>query len=162
MKRYFCLIIALLLVAAMAACARPEEQAVPAQEPLAETEKTPEEFAMDTEQVIDLFRKTADSGCAVQDCVLAEDGAYDLVGVVLYARQDGFTHFAFVQADGHWQTAGIGAALVEESNLEYLGNGAVKTVLLDEKKGVASLYTLEYSNDGKGSVEFVSSAESIE
>ena len=127
----------------------PESSSAPAEE-------------MTVEKVKELFWQTADSDCTVQDCVLADDGAYDLVGVVQYSQGDEFTHFAFVQADGLWQTVGIGAVPSGESGLEYLGNATVGVTLFNAEKGVSSYTTIEYSNDGEGNVHFVASDEAIE
>jgi len=114
---------------------------------------------MTVEKVRELFLQTADASCTVQDCVLADDGAYDLVGVVQYGKEADYTHFAFVQADGLWQTVGIAAVPSGESGLEYLGNATVGVTLFAPEKGASSYTTIEYSNDGEGHVHFVASAE---
>ena len=162
MKRLLVLLFVLCLL--LTGCGQTQQEtAVTPGEELSEIQQEDlQQSVTDTDRVIEMFWKTADSGCTVQDCVLVDDGAYGLVGVVQYARQDNFTHFAFVQADGLWQTAGIEAVPSGEAPLEYLGNGTVGLVLFDAEKGTSSYFRLEYSNDDKGNMQFTASAEAVE
>jgi len=116
---------------------------------------------MTVEKVRELFLQTADASCTVQDCVLIDDGAYDLVGVVQYSQGDEFTHFAFVEADGHWQTAAIMATVVENGELKYIGDGEITTKLLNEETNEILKFTLQYSNRNNGEIYFVSSSKPI-
>lgn len=162
MKRLLVLLSVLCLL--LTGCGQTQQEtAVTPQEELPEIQQEDlQQSVIDTNQVIEMFCKTADSDCTVQDCVLVNDGAYGLVGVVQYARQDNFTHFAFVQADGLWHTAGIEAVPSGEAPLEYLGNGTVGLILFDTEKGTSFYFRLEYSNDGKGNVHFSASDEAVE
>lgn len=161
MKRLLLMLLVLCFV--LAGCGQTQQEtAAPPLETAADTSEETQEPVTDTDRVVEAFLQTSDSGCTVQDCVLVDDGAYGLVGVVQYTRQDGFTHFAFVQADGLWQTAGIEATPSGETPLEYLGDGVVGLVLFDSEKGASSYFTLEYTNDGEGNVHFVASARAIE
>ncbi|MBQ8917942.1 MAG: hypothetical protein IJ044_04410 [Oscillospiraceae bacterium] len=159
MKRL--LVLLLVLCCVLAGCGKTAPEASLTEHSLPESSSAPAE-EMTVEKVRELFWQTADSDCTVQDCVLADDGAYDLVGVVQYGKEADYTHFAFVQADGLWQTVGIAAVPSGESGLEYLGNATVGVTLFNAEKGVSSYTTIEYSNDGEGNVHFVASDEAIE
>ena len=54
--------------------------------------------------------RTAGEEYTVLGCVPADDGAYDLAGVVLYTTARGdVTNLAFLEGDGYYQTCGIEA-----------------------------------------------------
>ena len=158
MKR---LIVLLLVMCCVLAGCSQNMNKLPLQESSMPESEAVSEEPMTVEKVRELFWQTAGSDCTVQDCVLVDDGAFGLVGVVQYSKGDDFTHFAFVQADGLWQTVGIGAVPSGEGTLEYLGNAAVGVTLFDPEKGVSSYTTIEYSNDGEGHVHFVASDEAL-
>lgn len=155
------LVLLLVLCCILAGCGQMSTEAPLPESSAPEGSAAPAE-EMTVEKVKELFRQTADSSWTVQDCVLADDGAYGLVGVVQYGKEANYTHFAFVQADGLWQTVGIAAVPSGESGLEYLDNATVGVILFDPEKGVSSYTTIEYSNDGEGSVQFIASAEAVE
>lgn len=159
MKPLLVLLLTLCLI--LAGCGQTAPEVAAPESSVPESSSAPAE-EMTVEKVKELFWQTADSDCTVQDCVLVDDGAYGLVGVVQYSQGDEFTHFAFVQADGLWQTVGVGAVPSGESGLEYLGNATVGVTLFNAEKGVSSYTTIEYSNDGEGHVHFVASDEAIE
>ena len=158
MKRLIVLLLVMCCV--LAGCDQTAPEAPLPESSVPESSSAPAE-EMTVEKVKELFWQTADAGWTVQDCVLVDDAAFGLVGVVQYSKRDDFTHFAFVQADGLWQTVGVGAVPSGEGTLEYLGNAAVGVTLFDPEKGVSSYTTIEYSNDGEGHVHFVASDEAL-
>ena len=84
---------------------------------------------MELSQVEAMF--TAEHPQAViLDSVLAYDGKYEVVGVVLYQEQANMLHLAYVNQDGWSQTVGLGSeetplTAVDDPQLAYLGNGTV-------------------------------------
>ena len=62
------------------------------------------------------------------DWVLVDDGAEDLLGVVLYTGEDGQTKFVFVK-DAVCGHVGVGAQVIPESELIYEGDATVSVVL---------------------------------
>ena len=70
--------------------------------------------AGDKELLLKLFRQS-NPNIEPLDWVLADDGAEGLLGVVLFAREDGGTNFAFVQDQVCFVT-GFGAKFTEDSD----------------------------------------------
>lgn len=96
----------------------------------------------------------------------APDAAYDLVGVVLFTREDGnacnlaFVHDGLVNvvcidADGN------NAPAPELGELTYLGSGAVSLAIRDGRDGTAALYTMEYSRTG-ANVKYTAKTELLD
>jgi len=158
MKRLIVLLLVMCCV--LAGCDQTAPEAPLPESSVPESSSAPAE-EMTVEKVKELFWQTADAGWTVQDCVLVDDGAYDLVGVVQYSQGDEFTHFAFVEADGHWQTAAIMATVVENGELKYIGDGEITTKLLNEETNEILKFTLQYSNRNNGEIYFVSSSKPI-
>ena len=100
--------------------------------------------AGDKELLLKLFRQS-NPNIEPLDWVLADDGAAGLLGVVLFAREDGGTNFAFVQ-DRVCFVTGLGAKFTEESDLIYEGGGIVSVVLL-HTDGVHRTTSMSYSED---------------
>ena len=87
--------------------------------------------------------------------VLAEDGAWDLLGVVLYTDEDGDPCWlAFVDEDEVCQAVGFSGegkfAVTEHSELTYLGGGGVSLDLVDTKTGEAIDYRMYFSRTEDG------------
>lgn len=80
--------------------------------------------------------------------VPAPDGAYELVGVVMYTEDEsGYIRLAFMDAEGYCQHCGLEAVAFEPSELEYLGEGKVSFSSLD-KSGEALNCTVGFSREG--------------
>lgn len=80
--------------------------------------------------------------------VPASDGAYGLVGVVMYTEDEsGYIRLAFMDAEGYCQHCGLEAVAFEPSELEYLGEGKVSFSSLD-KSGEALNCTVGFSREG--------------
>ena len=104
--------------------------------------------AQSEEEILDLFAKTEHGDCPVLDCVPVTDGAYGMVGVVLYWDEDrASTIVSFLAADGTSQEAGPAARAVEPPELTYVGEGTV-VFLLEKEDGSTTNYALTLSIDG--------------
>ena len=105
---------------------------------------------MDIDQVETMF--TAEHPEAViLDSVLAYDGKYEVVGVVLYQEQANMLHLAYVNQDGWSQTVGLGSeetplTAADTPELTYLGNGTV--TWLCEQNDSLLRYRMEFSVTG--------------
>lgn len=104
--------------------------------------------AQSEEEILDLFAKTEHGDCPVLDCVPVTDGAYGMVGVVLYWDEDrASTIVSFLAADGTSQEAGPAARAVDPPELSYVGGGTV-VFLLEKEDGSTTNYALTLSIDG--------------
>ena len=104
--------------------------------------------AQSEEEILDLFAKTEHGDCPVLDCVPVTDGAYGMVGVVLYWDEDrASTIVSFLAADGTSKEAGPAARAVEPPELTYVGEGTV-VFLLEKEDGSTTNYALTLSIDG--------------
>lgn len=105
--------------------------------------------AQSEEEILTLFAKTEHGDCPVLDCVPVTDGAYGMVGVVLYWDEDrASTIVSFLDADGTSQEAGPAARAVEPPELTYVGEGTV-VFLLEKEDGSTTNYALTLSIDGE-------------
>ncbi|MBP3587430.1 MAG: hypothetical protein J6J51_00215, partial [Clostridia bacterium] len=95
------------------------------------------------------------------DWVLADDGAQDLLGVVIFSEKPGATEFAFVK-NGHCARAGLGAAVCPESDLIYEGDATVSVVLQDDKADLYRMYLAYSVNEEKRETHFDHWAELIQ
>lgn len=153
MKRFALLFAVLLLVFALASCGQPAAQPeAPAPQPEAE-QPAQQPLEDDAEPVLPV--PDLGEGRQAVDAVAVDDGAFDLVSVVAFVGESrGYTHFAFVEADGTFQMCGVGAMPADDSKLEYLGNATVGMTLVDDQTGEDLYHTIAYSNDGQGNVNF--------
>ena len=104
--------------------------------------------AQSEEEILDLFAKTEHGDCPVLDCVPVTDGAYGMVGVVLYWDEDrASTIVSFLAADGTSKEAGPAARAVDPPELSYVGGGTV-VFLLEKEDGSTTNYALTLSIDG--------------
>ena len=105
--------------------------------------------AQSEEETLDLFAKTEHGDCQVLDCVPVTDGAYGMVGVVLYWDEErASTIVSFLAADGTSKEAGPAARAVEPPELTYVGEGTV-VFLLEKEDGSTTNYALTLSIDGE-------------
>ena len=154
-KRRSVLLALLLLTALLTACARhtekPAEDAPPlqGQDNVSENGAAAEEALWTATEIRSKIEpKTAGKGNTAHSCVPADDGAYDLAGVVLYTTAEGDrTNLAFLGDDGYYQTCGVMALPWEDGNLSYQGDGAVTFQVLDQD-GAALDYQMSISIDG--------------
>ena len=154
-KRRSVLLALLLLTALLTACARhtekPVEDAPPpqGQDNVPENGAAAEEALWTATEIRSLFEeRTSGKSYTALSCVPADDGAYDLAGVVLYTTAEGDrTNLAFLGGDGYYQTCGVMALPWEDGNLSYQGDGAVTFQVLDQD-GAALDYQMSISIDG--------------
>lgn len=110
------------------------------------------EKALTKEQIMQIFmNEKRNSNCIITDCVVAEDMAYGLTGVVQYTNEDGNPcYLAFVK-DTWSYPIGLDAenqfVIADDSVLTYQGNGIVTLSLKDPKNNVIYDYTVEYSSN---------------
>ena len=104
--------------------------------------------AQSEEEILDLFAKTEHGDCPVLDCVPVTDGAYGMVGVVLYWDEErASTIVSFLDANGGSREAGPAARAVDPPELTYVGEGTV-VFLLEKEDGSTTNYALTLSIDG--------------
>lgn len=97
------------------------------------------------EEILSLFSKIEYDDCQVLDCVPVTDGAYDMVGVVLYWNaEEETTYIAFLDEEGNSQEAGVVARAVDPPELSYVGGGTV-VFLLQKEDGSTTNYALSIS-----------------
>lgn len=87
------------------------------------------------------------------DCVVADDAAYDLIGIVQFTDDVGNPcNLAFVYKDGWSYPLGVvaedGFSAPEESALFYLGNGKVTLSFMENETQKIVDYTVGYSTNG--------------
>ena len=73
------------------------------------------------------------------DWVTADDGAQDLLGVVIFSEKAGSTEFAFVR-DSHCAQAGLDSTVLSESDLIYEGNATVSVILQNQEGALYKEY----------------------
>ncbi|HHT01707.1 MAG TPA: hypothetical protein GXZ96_03335 [Firmicutes bacterium] len=107
------------------------------------------------EQVRFIFNNEKEnSNRTITDCVVAEDRAYGLTGVVQFTKEDGNAcYLAFVK-DTWSYPIGLDAdnrhVIADDSVLTYLGNGIVTLLLKDLLNEIVYDYTVAYScNDSE-------------
>ena len=178
MKRAICLTLAALLLLALAGCApaeAPETPEIASPDPAIEsqTPTPPQEKAWTAQEVEELFLQhfrpiswsIADGAelhmndhtyggegeFLIAGCVVAEDRAYDRVGVVLVAdRQYNSTVVAYVAEDGTYQKCELDELLpLEDNQLTYQGDGVV-TFRGDSQVDGPSTCTVTFSKEGTG------------
>lgn len=111
------------------------------------------------DEVIQLFVQRAER--PVVDCVLADDGAYDLAGVVIYEDDDlSPCNVAFVGLDGYYNPIGLHAELTDDIPLTYIGNGVVEFSAIGEGGAEPYRQTVEFSREGDG-VNFYSASSPL-
>ena len=156
MKKMSAVLALFLLAAALTACTgtaqntRQEDTAPPSTGDAGASDPAAIVPSLWTEtEIRSLFEeKTAGKGYTALSCVPADDGAYDLAGVVLYTTAEGDrTNLAFLGGDGYYQTCGVMALPWEDGSLSYQGDGAVTFQVLDQD-GAALDYQMSISIDG--------------
>ncbi len=114
------------------------------------SDAVPDEEQWTKEEILALFAKTENGNCPVLDCVPVTDGAYDMVGVVLYwYEEDGITRVAFLDAEGYSHEAGVVARAVDPPELRYVGDGTV-VFLLEKEDGSTTNYAMSVSINDEG------------
>ena len=108
------------------------------------------------EQVEAVFRSTAPGEARILDSVVVSDGAYDVLGVVLYQVDPGVLHLAYVKREGWYHAVGVGdsdtpVTPVEDSQLTDLGNGTVSFLAESTAAGQVLTFTVGYSLQGGSS-----------
>ncbi len=159
MKPLLIRLLPLLCALCLCACVAPEAAVTPA--PAASAlapSATPVALTEDDLVAMLCEREGVDASC-VLGCVLALDGAYERVGVVLYEdRAEGMVYAAFMDADGFCQRCGLSGKPAANPELKYLGGGTVSFRLVFD--GVENLCKLSFSAED-GNVLFASSTSKI-
>lgn len=114
------------------------------------SDAVPEVELLNEEEILDLFAKTEHGDYPVLDCVPVTDGAYDMVGVVLYWDEErASTIVAFLDAEGYSHEAGVVARTVDPPKLTYVGDGTV-VFLLEKEDGSTTNYAMSVSINDEG------------
>ena len=115
-------------------------------------------FAADTSTVtraeVEALFSAEYPDAAILDSVVAYDGAYELLGVVLYQEDPDSQKLAFVKSGGWCHPAGVGdrnspVSPAEDAELTYLGDGSVSW--LCETPDGLTRYRMDYSLSGDDS-----------
>lgn len=95
-------------------------------------------------------RSNSAENATILDCVVAEDQAYELMGVVQYLDSEApeTCWLGFVTSDGSVYSAGPKVQPADDDSLTYLGNGTVSMNVIPEEIGKTELYKLSYQKDG--------------
>lgn len=164
---------ALFLLVFMTGCQKQQAEVISGQETqetaFAETPFTEEDLiALFTEEQERLDKGRPEQDYEILDCVLADDGAYDLAGVLAYTpnetkpEEDIMFYLVFMGTDGLSQRVGIGMMyqneeqleLSEDSELSYEGQGKVSIPMRGQETGELFKYTMEFGRDEDGKVTF--------
>lgn len=150
MKKYICLLLAVLLLSACDA----DDPNVP--ETTDSTQIQTVYHTATRQELMDFFHeyKTDDPEIPqFLDCASVTDGACDLTGVIAYVTEDyDGCWFGFVK-DERLQTVGVQAPPAEKPDLTYLGDGAVSCDLLQED-GTIFTAIVRYSTREDGGIDF--------
>ncbi|MBQ3199507.1 MAG: hypothetical protein IJB67_04010 [Firmicutes bacterium] len=115
----------------------------------ADTEDT-EEKVWTERDVRQLFADKQANDESIIECVVADDGAYERVGVVLFAKEDDeVSYLGFMNAEGFYAVCGTYAKLADEPELTYLGDGVV-TFGVQTDEGKPYLMKVSYSRSDDG------------
>lgn len=95
-------------------------------------------------------RSDAAENVTLLGCVVAEDQAHNLMGVVQYLdSEDPETCWlGFVCTDGIVHSAGPQAQPADDDSLTYLGNGVISMNIIQEETGEPYQYKLSFSKNG--------------
>lgn len=95
-------------------------------------------------------RSDSAQNSTILDCVVAEDQAYELMGVVQYITPDhpDFCMLGFVSLNGVVQSTGPQATPADDDSLTYLGNGVISMNIIQEETGEPHQYKLSFSRNG--------------
>lgn len=154
------LLLSALLTAACLLCACAPAELVPSSsgssQPNASTSQpqadTPQEKTTYTETDVQaaFARSDAAENVTLLGCVVAEDQAHNLMGVVQYLdSEDPETCWlGFVSTDGIVHSAGPQAQPADDDSLTYLGNGVISMNIIQEETGEPYQYKLSFSKNG--------------
>lgn len=95
-------------------------------------------------------RSDAAENATLLSCVVAEDQAHNLMGVVQYLNfEDPETCWlGFVSTDGIVHSAGPQAQPADDDSLTYLGNGVISMNIIQKETGEPYQYKLSFSKNG--------------
>lgn len=95
-------------------------------------------------------RSDAAESATLLDCVVAEDQAHNLMGVVQYLNSEDpeTCWLGFVTTDGLVHSAGPQAQPAYDDSLTYLGNGVISMNIIQEETGEPYQYKLSFSKNG--------------
>lgn len=154
------LLLPALLTASCLLCACAPAEPVPSSsgssQPNASTSQpqadTPQEKTTYTETDVQaaFARSDAAENVTLLGCVVAEDQAHNLMGVVQYLdSEDPETCWlGFVSTDGIVHSAGPQAQPADDDSLTYLGNGVISMNIIQEETGEPYQYKLSFSKNG--------------
>ncbi|MBQ2887937.1 MAG: hypothetical protein IJE29_03320, partial [Firmicutes bacterium] len=115
----------------------------------ADTEDTGEKVWTERD-VRQLFADKQANDESIIECVVADDGAYERVGVVLFAKEDDeVSYLGFMNDEGYYAVCGTYAKLADEPELTYLGDGVV-TFGVQTDEGKPYLVKVSYSRSDDG------------
>lgn len=97
-------------------------------------------------------RSDAAPNTTILDCVVAEDQAMNLMGVVQYldSRDPKTCWLGFVTIDGFVYSTGPQAKPADDDSLTYLGDGTASMNMIQEDTGETYLYKLTISRTDSG------------
>ena len=152
MKKLIVLLMAIVMVLGLGACKKKELSDANNAPVTDETKNNTEEKPIAIDDVKEIFLNDPQlKDFEITDCVLANDKAYGLWGIVQYTDDDGnSTWLAFVNEDyAHPVNLDATGKLViaDNSVLTYIGNGAVVLTLENPSTGDIYDYTMVYSYD---------------
>ncbi len=154
MKKLIVLLMAVLMVFSISACKKQEVSSTNNTALTDDSTKKEEEKIITIDDVKEIFANDPQlKDFEITDCVLANDKAYGLLGIVQYTDDEGNSSWlAFVNED-YAHPVNLDAsgklAIAENSVLTYIGNGAVVLTLEDPSTGDIYDYTMVYSYDEK-------------
>lgn len=95
-------------------------------------------------------RSDAAENATLLSCVVAEDQAHNLMGVVQYLNSEDpeTCWLGFVSTDGIVHSAGPQAQPADDDSLTYLGNGVISMNIIQEETGEPYQYKLSFSKNG--------------
>ncbi len=156
MKKLIVLLMAVFMVFGICACTKQEVNSTNNTATTDETTSGNKEnetvTALTIDDVKNVFLNDKNyEGCEITDCVLVNDNAYGLTGVIQYTDEDGNPSWLAFVRDGIAYPVGLDAnntlKIASDSVLTYIGNGTVALTLEDPGTGEIYDYTMTYTYD---------------
>lgn len=151
MKKRSVLPALLAAVCLLASCTSASSQSSSGSSSLPEASASQSQAVSYTEEDVknQFLTQTDGQANTIVDCVVAEDQAYDLMGVVQYVNEDrpNMCRIGFLSQDGILQPMGLYALPADDGSLTYLGNGQISVSLIQPDSGVTYQCKVTFSEE---------------
>lgn len=164
-KMYLMISMAFILMFAMGCQSAKTNETAGANQPAIASPTTTEKQAYTKNDIIQIFNSGEGyANCILTDCVVVDDHAYGLIGIVQYTDEEtNPCNLAFVNEEKLCHPLGLVAdascGIASDSILTYVGEGKVTLSLAEVKTGKIYDYIVEYSKETDSTHFKISSTE---